>query len=274
MELIDYYSKYIEVQLVSSLQGTDVIPLVKSIFARHGIPKQIISDGGPPFKSCEFLKFSKQWKFEHKIASAKYPKSNGQIERAIQTTKQIFRKSLADSKDPYLALLLYRTTPVQGSDYSPAELLMNRKLSTTLPSIGTETVVNFKNYFKRLREGKDNMKRLTNHRKTLPEIIPGTRVLVQNGTRCWEPAVVVKLEENKPRSYVLKTTNGSLITRNRVHLRINHNTQNIVSADDCFPDIPILPNTVPAPTVSSPAPTVYKTRYGRTVRKPDSYKPY
>ncbi|GBM56927.1 hypothetical protein AVEN_168596-1 [Araneus ventricosus] len=37
VEVVDYYSKFIEVQLISSLQATVVIPAIKSIFARHGI---------------------------------------------------------------------------------------------------------------------------------------------------------------------------------------------------------------------------------------------
>ncbi|GBM17591.1 Uncharacterized protein K02A2.6 [Araneus ventricosus] len=134
VEVVDYYSKFIEVQLISSLQATVVIPAIKSIFARHGIPLELISDGGPPFNSRDFDCFAKSWKFKHVKVSAKYPKSNGQVEKIIQIVKQIFRKTLADSKDPYLALLLYRATPVLGSIYSPADLLMNRKLSTVLPS--------------------------------------------------------------------------------------------------------------------------------------------
>ncbi|GBN41728.1 hypothetical protein AVEN_130748-1 [Araneus ventricosus] len=51
VEVVDYYSKFIEVQIISSLEATVVIPAVKSIFARHGIPLELISDGGPPFNS-------------------------------------------------------------------------------------------------------------------------------------------------------------------------------------------------------------------------------
>ncbi|GBM94431.1 Uncharacterized protein K02A2.6 [Araneus ventricosus] len=119
VEVVDYYSKFIEVQLISSLQATVVIPDIKSIFARHGIPFELISDGGSPFNSRDFECFAKSWKFKHLKVSDRYPKSNGQVERTIQTVKQIFRKTLADSKDPYLALLLYRATP----EYSPSELL-------------------------------------------------------------------------------------------------------------------------------------------------------
>ena len=58
-----------------------------------------------------------------------FPQSNGEAERGVQTVKKLLKKSV----DPYLALLLYRSTPLPTIGYSPAELLMNRKIRNTLP---------------------------------------------------------------------------------------------------------------------------------------------
>ena len=41
---------------------------------------------------------------------------------------------LGKSEDPYSALLVYRITPLENG-YSPAELLMSRKLRTIIPMI-------------------------------------------------------------------------------------------------------------------------------------------
>ena len=41
---------------------------------------------------------------------------------------------LEKATDPYIGLLSYRTTPL-ANGYSPAELLMNRKLRSTVPMI-------------------------------------------------------------------------------------------------------------------------------------------
>ena len=54
--------------------------------------------------------------------------SNGEAERAVQTIKQFLRKS----DDPHMALMIYRSTPLHNG-YSPSELLMNRRIRTTLP---------------------------------------------------------------------------------------------------------------------------------------------
>ncbi|GBM76306.1 hypothetical protein AVEN_166163-1, partial [Araneus ventricosus] len=174
----------------------------------------------PPFNSRDFDCFAKSWKFKHVKVSAKYPKSNGQVERTIQTVKQLFRKTLADSKDPYLALLLYRATPVLGSIYSPAELLMNRKLSTVLPSLSIHRGVqneSYHNYQKKLRDRRAMIK---SYRRTLPELRPGSSVFVQNRVRQREPAEVLRQNEIA-RSYRIRTHNGEVSTRNRIHLRPN-----------------------------------------------------
>ncbi|GBN98242.1 hypothetical protein AVEN_268646-1 [Araneus ventricosus] len=192
VEVVDCYSKFIEVQLISILQASVVIPAIKSIFARHGIPLELISNGGPPFNCRDFYCFAKSWKFKHVKVSAKYPKSNGQVERTIQTVKQIFRKTLADSKDPSLALLLYRATPLLRSIYSAAELLMNRKLSTVLPSLSIHKRVqneNYCNYQKRLR---DRRAMLKSYHRTLPELQAGRSVFVRNRVRQWESAEVLR----------------------------------------------------------------------------------
>ena len=56
------------------------------------------------------------------------PQSNGEAERAVRTVKSLWKKE----KDTFLACLIYRATPLEIG-YSPAELLMCRRLRTTLP---------------------------------------------------------------------------------------------------------------------------------------------
>ena len=126
--IIDYYSRFIEVSRLSNESPNEVIRHTKSIFARHGIPVEVISDNGPQFTSEDFRQFSKQYCFSHKTSSPYHPQGNGEAERAVQTVKLLLRKE----KDPYLALLAYRSTPL-SCGYSPAELLMSRKLRSTLP---------------------------------------------------------------------------------------------------------------------------------------------
>ena len=126
--MVDYYSRFIEVTRLGGLSTEAVIGAVKDIFARHGVPEEVVSDNGPQFSSRTFQKFSREYGFEHITSSPLYPQSNGEAERAVRTVKSLWKKE----KDPFLALLIYRATPLEIG-YSPAELLMCRRLRTTLP---------------------------------------------------------------------------------------------------------------------------------------------
>ena len=128
--VVDYFSRYIEIALLSHSRSTDIIPHLQSIFARHGIPEVMMSDNGPQFSGQAFALFAAAYGFRHVTSSPRFPQSNDEAERAVQTVKNLLKKA----DDPYLALLAYRATPLQNG-YSPAQLLMGRCLPTTVPTV-------------------------------------------------------------------------------------------------------------------------------------------
>ena len=108
-----------------------IITHMKSVFSRHGIPDEVISDN-MPFSGHKFKEFSKDWEFSTKTSSPTYAQSSGQVERTIQTVKKLLKKAHEDRKDSYLCLLEYRNTPVTGMKKSPAQMLMSRRLKTKI----------------------------------------------------------------------------------------------------------------------------------------------
>ena len=64
-----------------------VITHTKSIFARHGIPSEVISDNGPQYSSKELKQFANQWEFTHIMVSPMNPQTNVLVEKAVQTVK-------------------------------------------------------------------------------------------------------------------------------------------------------------------------------------------
>ena len=121
--MIDYYSRYVEMARLIRATAEDVVNHMKSIFARHGIPEQVMSDNGLQFTAAVYAKFAKDYNFEILTSSPLFPQAKREIEQAVQTVKVLLKKA----SDPYLALLSYRTTPLHHG-YSPSELLMCRKL--------------------------------------------------------------------------------------------------------------------------------------------------
>ena len=84
------------------------------------------SDNGPQFDSDVMAAFASEYEFAHITSSPRYPQSNGLVERSIKTIKNLLKKA----DDPFLSLLVYRTSPLQWCGYSPSELLMGRRLCT------------------------------------------------------------------------------------------------------------------------------------------------
>jgi len=91
-----------------------------------------VSDNGPCCNSKEWQQFAKQYGFQHVTSSPQHAQANGKAEKGLHIIKHFLKKATDSKSDPYLALLSYRTAPLECS-LSPAELLMNRKLHTTLP---------------------------------------------------------------------------------------------------------------------------------------------
>lgn len=211
--IVDYYSRYIEIAKLSHTTAEEVILHTKSIFARHGIPEIVFSDNGPQYTADVFEKFANDYQFEHETSSPYFPQSNGEAERAVKTVKEM----LAKCEDPYLAMLSYRTTPIQGGAYSPAELLMSRKLRTTIPSTRKQRIPKVPD----TEEVRARDKMTKNRQKRNFDKHHGARELppVDEGDRVWIPtrneeAIVIQTDV-APRSHVIRTDQGSEIRRNR-----------------------------------------------------------
>ncbi|RXN06058.1 Transposon Ty3-I Gag-Pol [Labeo rohita] len=130
--LVDYLTKYPEVLNIPDKSAHTVIQKMKSVFARHGIPKELVSDN-VPFASYEMQAFAALWDVKLTFSSPGYPQSNGLAERAIKTVKHALKKALQTGTDPHLVLLSLRNTPVTGLNESPAQMLMGRVLRSTIP---------------------------------------------------------------------------------------------------------------------------------------------
>ena len=135
--VVDDYSRYPEVEIVSSTSAKSTLPRLDAIFARHGIPSIVKTDNGPPFNSADFSNFAKYLGFTHRKVTPLWPQANGGAERMMRTLKKIMQTAHVDGKnwkqELYRALLNYRATPHSTTGVSPAEALFNRQIKTRLP---------------------------------------------------------------------------------------------------------------------------------------------
>lgn len=222
---VDYYSKYVEIACLKDTSSNTVILHLKSIFARLGIPYLIYSDNGPQFQSSYFRDFAQKWGFEHKTSSPRFPQSNGLAERFVGTIKQMLKKCEFDKKDMHLALLEFRNTPISDKIPSPTELMFGRKMRGILP---VQQKYNQKEeQVRQLLDERRNvqMKYYNKSTKDLKPLKVNDQVLVKKeGHNILQPAKVVN-SCDRPRSYALELSDGSVLERNRRHIHVAPNTQ-------------------------------------------------
>lgn len=244
--VVDYYSKFVEVVTLYDLRSSTVISQLKSIFARHGIPKKFISDNALQFMSSEFASFRSDWEFEHVTSSPYYARSNGLAERNVQTVKNLLEKALNDKADPHLALLNFRNTAISGENYSPAQLLMGRRLNTRLPICNKLLKPNTPNHshvvIKRTEKNHRSKKLYDQHTKRLKPLQSGERVRIREapsagGRGRWVNARVHS-RAPEPRSYWVSTPDGGRYRRNRQHIRAQTNGLKHAYDYDTYP-IPV-----------------------------------
>ena len=90
--VVDYFSRYPEVIKLSSTTSSNIIALLKTIFARHGIPEVLRTDNSPKYAAKKFAVFVRTYGFQRLTSSPRFPQSNGQVERMVQTIKGMLKE--------------------------------------------------------------------------------------------------------------------------------------------------------------------------------------
>ena len=186
----------------------------KSIFARHGIPSEVMTDNGPQFTSQYFTRFATQWGFTHTMSSPRYTQSNGEAERAVRTVKGFLQKE----KDPYLALMAYKSTPLTNG-YNLAQLSIGWQLRTTVPVTLSSLNPGWTDITKLKKDEQKKRQRLSwnfnkRHRaQHLTSLTPGDHVWIKDRKK---KGMVIR-QAKAPRSYVIHTPRG-ILRCNRNHL--------------------------------------------------------
>lgn len=134
--IVDAYSKWVEIIRMMNTSSNSTIEALRDLFWRYGLPETLVSDNGPQFTSKVFYEFMHNNAINH-IKTAPYmPKSNGQVERYVQTFKQSLMKQTANGADWRRAvqsfLFSYRNMNHSLTGKSPAELFLGRRLRSRL----------------------------------------------------------------------------------------------------------------------------------------------
>lgn len=137
--IVDAHSKWLEVEEVSATSASQTILKLSSLFARFGLPQQVVSDNGPPFTSGEFKSFLKSNGVKQTLSPPFHPATNGLAENSVKNVKKRIKLALMNKENVNLALskflLAYRNSVHLTTNETPAKLMFNRPLRTKLDLI-------------------------------------------------------------------------------------------------------------------------------------------
>ncbi|GJY26171.1 reverse transcriptase domain-containing protein [Tanacetum coccineum] len=122
---VDYLSKWVKAKALPTNDARVVVKFLKSLFARFGTPRAIISDRGTHFCNDKFAKVMSKYGVTHRLATAYHPQTSGQVEVSNRGLKRILERTVGENRASWSdklddALWAFRTafkTPIGCTPY-------------------------------------------------------------------------------------------------------------------------------------------------------------
>ncbi|GJS70244.1 reverse transcriptase domain-containing protein [Tanacetum coccineum] len=95
---VDYLSKWVEAKALPTNDARVVVKFLKSLFARFGTPRAIISDRGTHFCNDQFAKVMSKYGVTHRLATAYHPQMSGQVEVSNRGLKRILERTVRENR--------------------------------------------------------------------------------------------------------------------------------------------------------------------------------
>ncbi|XP_075768997.1 uncharacterized protein LOC142821566 [Pelodiscus sinensis] len=132
MVVVDYATRYPEAVPLRNTTARTLAEELFKLFARVGIPKEILTDQGTNVSSRLTAELSRLLNIHPLRMTVYHPQTDGLVERFNQTLKTMLRKFVAEDPrhwDKLLPALLFaiREVPQASTGFSPFELLYGRQ---------------------------------------------------------------------------------------------------------------------------------------------------
>ncbi|XP_053690472.1 uncharacterized protein K02A2.6-like [Sabethes cyaneus] len=242
--VVDYFSRYIEIEVMKKTDSAETIKRLDPMFARFGNPFSITADNGRQFISEEFKDYcvSKDIKLIH--TTPYWPQQNGEVERqnrSILKRLTISQATNADWEEELIKyLLMYRSTPHSTTGKTPSEMLLGYNIRDKVPSIHQPKEID-EEVADRDKEKKDKGKTYADKRRNARpnNIVEGDAVLVKRMTKAnklssnFDPEVFKVIKRKGGDVVVASEESGVEYRRHVSHLqRINvDNETSIINPD-------------------------------------------
>nr|GEX37708.1 hypothetical protein [Tanacetum cinerariifolium] len=122
---VDYLSKWVEAKALPTNDARVVCKFLKSLFARFGAPRTVISDRGTHFCNDQFAKVMLKYGVTHRLSTTYHPQTSGQVKVSHRGLKRILERTIGENRASWSnklddALWAFRTaykTPIWCTPY-------------------------------------------------------------------------------------------------------------------------------------------------------------
>nr|GEZ79239.1 reverse transcriptase domain-containing protein [Tanacetum cinerariifolium] len=95
---VDYLSKWVEAKVLPTNDVRVVCKFLKSLFARFGAPRAIVSDRGTHFRNDQFAKVMRKHEVTHRLSTKYHPQTSGQVEVSNRGLKRILERTIGQNR--------------------------------------------------------------------------------------------------------------------------------------------------------------------------------
>lgn len=213
--VIDAYSRWMEIFPMHASTSDGSIRVLRTLFARYGLPNSMVSDNASIFTSEMFKQFAKLNGIHLILTTPYHSRSNGLVERAIKTFKFRYGKSADQFKDPehrlQAMLFVYRNSIHSSTGQTPSEMFLGRNTRTFLHTLIPD---------KRSYADRKSLKMKLYHDRDLKERSfekEDTVWFRRKNDKEWSPAVIQERTGNS--SYRARTSTDDNVRLHADHLR-------------------------------------------------------
>lgn len=244
--IIDYFSRYKEVETMTKITAKETVERLDRIFSRLGYPQTITLDNAKQFVGTELDEYSKMKGITLRHSTPYWPQENGLVERQNRSLLKRLQISHALGRDwrrdlrEYL--LMYYTTPHSITGKTPTELLYGRTIRSKIPALDDiETTPASNEVRDRDRVLKDKGKHSEDLRRRARKssLTTGDTVLMQNllpGNKLsttFNPREYVVMHRSGPRVTIEDPVTRKSYDRNVVHLKkVSENATDTIPATE------------------------------------------
>ncbi|GJT42133.1 reverse transcriptase domain-containing protein [Tanacetum coccineum] len=128
---VDYLSKWVEAKALPTNDARVVCKFLKSLFARFGTPRAIISDRGTHFCNDQFAKVMAKYGVTHRLSTPYHPQTSGQVEVSNRGIKRILERTIGENRASWSdklddALWAFRTAYKTPTGCTPYRLVYGK----------------------------------------------------------------------------------------------------------------------------------------------------